>query len=187
MCLCFVVLDQREILVQTTDHKPQAMLNFDDSSTIMPRRPSTDDAEMDITPMIDITFLLLIFFLVASKMDAAADVELPAAKHGGAVPDQSTIVVTVSRGDGDEAYIYKGNGEAGEWLLTSTTPEDQQLEIAAYIQEQLDSDPLKENVMVKAERGIKTREAARVAQAVGSVEDVHDKGIQLHFAVLEVQ
>ena len=43
---------------------------------LMPER-NTEDAEMDITPMIEITFLLLIFFLVASKMDSPASGELP--------------------------------------------------------------------------------------------------------------
>ncbi|MCP3692284.1 MAG: biopolymer transporter ExbD, partial [Planctomycetaceae bacterium] len=33
-------------------------------------RRREEDVEMDITPMIDVTFLLLIFFLVASKMSA---------------------------------------------------------------------------------------------------------------------
>ena len=41
----------------------------------MPRKRRFDDAEMDITPMIDITFLLLIFFLVASKMDEGATLD----------------------------------------------------------------------------------------------------------------
>ena len=33
----------------------------------LPPRPPMDD-EMDITPMIDMTFLLLIFFILTSKM-----------------------------------------------------------------------------------------------------------------------
>ena len=160
---------------------------LEDSLTVLPRRRPADDGEMDITPMIDITFLLLIFFLVASKMDAAADVQLPPAHHGGAVPEQGAIVVTVAHSDGDAAFIYKGNGEASEWLLTSITPEDQEAEIAAYIQAQLDADSLKENIIIKAERGVKHREVARVATAVGSVEDVRAKGIKLNIAVLEVQ
>ncbi|MCP4817216.1 MAG: biopolymer transporter ExbD, partial [Planctomycetaceae bacterium] len=40
-------------------------------------RRREEDVEMDITPMIDVTFLLLIFFLVASKMSADQAVALP--------------------------------------------------------------------------------------------------------------
>ena len=42
------------------------------------RRRGGEDVEMDITPMIDVTFLLLIFFLVASKMSADQAVALGA-------------------------------------------------------------------------------------------------------------
>ena len=52
----------------STDHAIESMDDEEDDSFVMPRRKRDDD-EMDITPMIDITFLLLIFFVVASKMD----------------------------------------------------------------------------------------------------------------------
>ncbi len=33
------------------------------------KKKKAEEADLDITPMIDVTFLLLIFFMVASKMD----------------------------------------------------------------------------------------------------------------------
>ena len=39
------------------------------------------DGEMDITPMIDVTFLLLIFFMVASTMQGTPDIDVPPAVH----------------------------------------------------------------------------------------------------------
>jgi len=53
----------------------------DRPETLKPRR-QLEDTEMDITPMIDVTFLLLIFFIVASKMDESANVPLPPAAPG---------------------------------------------------------------------------------------------------------
>ena len=50
------------------------------------RKRNPDDGELDITPMIDITFLLLAFFVVASKMDPQAAIELPKASYGVSVP-----------------------------------------------------------------------------------------------------
>ena len=47
---------------------------------IAPRR--LEDTEMDITPMIDCTFLLLIFFLLTFKADEGATIPLPPAKYG---------------------------------------------------------------------------------------------------------
>mgnify|MGYP003325625382 CR=1 FL=1 len=42
----------------------------DDRSPLHLPRKKLEDAEMDITPMIDVTFLLLIFFMVTSTMQA---------------------------------------------------------------------------------------------------------------------
>ena len=183
---------------KTTDHRPQTKnmskeQTIDDQEdeqwfeAVMPRRRRRDEAEMDITPMIDITFLLLIFFLVASKMDAQADVRLPVAKYADAVSMQTAVVITVAAGTGDQSFIYKGNGTSDDTLLSSSSPADQEMELAAYVQQRLDSDSPPDSVVIKAAKGTKHREVARVAQAVGAVGDVHAKGIQLHVAVLEEQ
>ena len=57
---------------------------------------------MDITPMIDITFLLLIFFLVCSTMSQATSVKLPPARHGKGVDEKTAVIITID-GEGGEA------------------------------------------------------------------------------------
>ena len=49
------------------------------------RKRNPDDGEMDVTPMIDVTFLLLAFFVVVSKMDPQAAVDLPKASYGDSI------------------------------------------------------------------------------------------------------
>ena len=44
------------------NHTPEPVLRLG-------RRNRKDDVEMDITPMIDVTFLLLIFFIVSSQLN----------------------------------------------------------------------------------------------------------------------
>ena len=67
---------------------------------LMPER-KIEDPEMDITPMIDITFLLLIFFLVASKMDSPASGELPTAVANRPIMADKAIVLNIEKqGDG---------------------------------------------------------------------------------------
>jgi biopolymer transport protein ExbD len=141
-----------------------------------------DDSEMDITPMIDITFLLLIFFLVASKMDAAADVTLPPARHGLPVVEKSSIVITLEAGEEGAAIVYKGNGIVPDNKLDGSDIEAQESDIAAYVEEEM-ADGTKENVLIKAESGILRREVARIEKAATRPEGV----MQLYVAVLEVQ
>ena len=175
-------------MVDPNDMDTTAVEAEDDGRVLLPKRRIEGDAEMDITPMIDITFLLLIFFLVASKLEAEAMVELPSARHGTAVTTGNSVILTVARGGGSRsALIYKGNGKADQNLIRTADLGDQQQEIADYVQQGLNSVPPRENVLIKAERGVKHREVARVARAVGTVDDVHRNNVELHVAVLEVE
>jgi len=75
------------------------------------RKPLTDDdawglvsrgeseTDLDITPMIDVTFLLLIFFMVTSTMQAKRELDVPPAKHGVGVETNSATIIEVKRGE----------------------------------------------------------------------------------------
>ena len=63
-----------------------------------------DDLELDMSPMIDMVFLLLIFFIVASQViDEKPDVTVPSATHAK-VPEDTTgrLMITVTK---DENYF----------------------------------------------------------------------------------
>lgn len=128
-----------------------------------------EDPEMDITPMIDITFLLLIFFLVASRMTEEAYVELPTARHGTAVSSESSVIVTLAKGQSDEAVIYRGDGIQPDTKLVAASLSDQQTQLEEYIRQGLTVDS-KLQVLIKAEQGVRHRDVARVAQAAGGAE-----------------
>jgi biopolymer transport protein ExbD len=53
------------------------------------------EGELDITPMIDVTFLLLIFFMVSSTMQGKPDLDVPPAEHAVGVDALGAAVVTV--------------------------------------------------------------------------------------------
>ena len=134
---------------------------------------------MDITPMIDITFLLLIFFLVASKLDEKTPVELPPARHGTAVSVKSSVILTLEQGNEESANVYTGDGKAADRMLNASDLEAQAIAIIDYVEQELELG--KENVIIKAEKGVRHRDVARVSRAVGKA------GKDLYVAVLEVQ
>ena len=60
-------------------------------------KQNDDDLELDMSPMIDMVFLLLIFFIVASQIiDEKPEVEIPSAVYAK-VPDDTTgrVMITV--------------------------------------------------------------------------------------------
>ena len=155
---------------------------LNDSDDIFPPRKSKsyDDSEMDITPMIDITFLLLIFFLVASKMDSSADVSLPPAKYGVPVAQKTSVIVTLNADEEGEAIVYLGNGANDDTRVDSSDKEEQEAAVTAYIQDEMANGD-KTMVLLKAAKNLKQREVSRIQQAVGKAETTQ----QLFVAVLE--
>ena len=144
---------------------------------IRPRKTKTESADLDITPMIDITFLLLIFFLVASVQDPNSAVDLPMARHGIGVTEQSSVFLTVVDG---------GLGIAGVYLAENKVLSERCSDVADEQREQIRSAVAegyregRSNVLIKAESGVAHREVARVAAIASSVS-----GVKLHVAVLE--
>ena len=122
------------------------------------RRRNKDDGELDITPMIDVTFLLLAFFVVVSKMDPQAAVPLPVASYGVSIQDKSavTLIVVVDKDDSDKISIFKGTSMGQETKIPDGDPETQEELIAAYVEDELSTHPTKEAILVKAAGNVKT-------------------------------
>ena len=141
-----------------------------DSHSLVPRnKRKREEAEMDITPMIDVTFLLMIFFMVAAKIDPQAAVALPSAKHGDAIPEKNCVVIVIAEGPANTAQIYLGAGKDADTLLESSLSlEEQEKLIGEYIDKGLNDDE-KEAVLIKAESAVKARETNRVYKAVSAV------------------
>lgn len=139
-------------------------------------RSKLDDAEMDITPMIDITFLLLIFFLVCSTPDQDTAIEMAKARHGRGVGERNSVIITVSDEGVDSAPVYLANGMVGDPLPTD--PELQKQKIAEAVEKGRSEQ--KENVIIKADRNVAFREVSKVIKSVSQVE-----GAKIFLAVLE--
>jgi biopolymer transport protein ExbD len=121
------------------------------------KRNDTEEVEIDMSPMIDMVFLLLIFFIVASqiiKVDKVP-IDLPAAVYAK-VPEDETgrYVITVSK-DGD---VFVG-------------PESQQVtmsELEDKVAEQLEADE-KIRIVIRADDETKFEDNEKILTACGEV------------------
>lgn len=170
--------------MEGTELQSNETVDQTDDDIILRRRTLIDTSEMDITPMIDITFLLLIYFLVASHIDSDTAVRLPPANHGVAIAAKKAVILTVAQGKSEKPLIYKGDGKISENLIATSDLKEQEEQIIDYVEKGLSGEggEVKEFVLIKAERGVKHRVVSRVARAIGSIEEV-----QLFVAVLEEQ
>lgn len=142
----------------------------EDEGPVLARRPLSDSAEMDITPMIDIVFLLLIFFLVCSTMSQSTSVKLPAARHGRGVDEQTAVIITVDGEGKEEPRVYLGDGTSGEMLPSDH--ETQEKLIGAAVEAGLSQG--KTAVLVKAAKGVKAGDVERISKAAAATaEETH--------------
>ena len=158
------------------------VMDAPDEEPLKLNNKSREEPDLDITPMIDITFLLLIFFLVASKMDEEAAVNLPPAKTGVGVASKKSVVLIVRAAGGEKTTISAVDGT--EFPLT--TMEEQEENITKYVKDLMDpqKSDAKTEILIKGEADISHGEFARVAKAAGKAAP---EGTPLHVAVEEKQ
>jgi biopolymer transport protein ExbD len=140
--------------------------------SMAPRKPLSDDARFDITAMVDLVFMMNIYFLVAWIVAATAEVDLPAARHCIPADPDSAVVVTVKANSPPIVELDTATGRVQihpdevEWRLKQAA-EMGQKEGKTY-------------VLVKAEKLVRLRDLVRVSAAATSA-----KGMKLNLAVIE--
>ncbi len=77
-------------------------LEFDDDDE-PPKRKKRDDGELDMTPMVDVTFLLLIFFMVTASFSLQKSIQMP--RQQSDAPSSSPIEEETEELDSVEVQI----------------------------------------------------------------------------------
>jgi len=134
-----------------------------DDDLSLPRRKRVEE-EMDITPMIDITFLLLIFFVVASKMDPTQIGTIPEATNGLAISAKDSAVIFIEATGKDETRLTRRDGSE-----FSSDEETQTAEIVEYVTDELEKsiNKNKNQVMLLGDANLKVSEVNRVRRIIG--------------------
>jgi biopolymer transport protein ExbD len=134
-----------------------------------PRRRADVDSNIDMTSMIDVTFLLLIFFMVASQLQPTDEVEVPQAVAGVGVDGGMATVITVFEPSTRDSFA--------RIQLADGTEADDLEDVTESVRAGLAAGRLQ--VIVKAERRVPHREVQRVFQAAALVEGVTPRiGVQ---------
>ena len=150
-------------------------LDPDDSDGLIARPSEYVTPEFDITAMVDLVFMMNIYFLVTFVTVALGEMNLPSADHVSPLDAESAVVFTIVRSlDGESVNVYLGSGDKGE-------PLGEAAELADRIQAAIEEGTAagKDAVLLKAEKNVRLADLFRVATAA-SIE-----GVKLHMAVLE--
>ncbi|QDT43184.1 Biopolymer transport protein ExbD/TolR [Gimesia alba] len=143
----------------------KSLFNTDDDGWKKKSTTGGGGDDLDITPMIDVTFLLLIFFMVTSTMQATQDSDVPVARHGVGVDTRGSSIVLVHNDgnglNGTSVVEFKEAGNAVEVTLE---------ELTARIRERVQGGVM--DVIIKADRGVPHGFVQEVTRAVTEVDGV---------------
>lgn len=157
----------------------EATVSGDDSGPVLKPRWRPADDELDFTPMIDMTFLLMVFFLLTYIPSPQRAVDLPQAAFGTTVDPQTSVVITIAQSEDQEVpQVYLADGKFGEPLQED--PKTQEETIRQAIEAGYAEG--KSTVILKAEGFVKSKHINRIARVVATVD-----GVQLHLAVSDLR
>ena len=140
----------------------------EEEGPLLARTPLSDDSAFDITAMIDLVFMMNIYFMVTSMASMMAEIDLAPAQHAVAADPESCVIVTLmAPAAKGPAQVFIGEGTAGEALVDI---EDQQQQVKAAVEAGMAEG--KTGVMIKAEKGVLYRDVSRIAAAASSFENV---------------
>jgi biopolymer transport protein TolR len=150
---------------------PQSPLFAGGGDGLLPRRSKPPEADIDITPMIDCVFLLLIFFMVSSTMRGTPDLDVPVANHSTGVDSRGAVIVTIRNPlAGDPApRLLLGDGGG---------PEATPAELKQYVEDAVRSG--RTNLVLKAEGDVPHGVVDEVGQLIRGVT-----GVKLFLGVRE--
>ncbi|MHC2066685.1 ExbD/TolR family protein [Bremerella sp. T1] len=162
-----------------------------DEGEIMPARKRPEEGDLDITPMIDITFLLLIFFIVTSNLQQQTAAQMPEAKHGTTVSSLDSAVITLTaEGTEGRATVYLGDGISAESRAEDNDLNQQEDEITDFVERsfagRIESGVPKRHLLIKADGKVPYGEVERVALAA-TRSGVVDTVERLYLGVQEKQ
>lgn len=122
------------------------------------------DEELDLTPLIDVAFLLQIFFMVTSTIAMSASIIMPEAKNGIAPDLTKGINITIFQTDaGPELYLADGKGKNGVAQLT---------DVPAYIQEEMAKPGGRNIILIKADKMVASGFVEEVARSASQIEGI---------------
>lgn len=146
-----------------------------ESDSLLGRKPHEEPPEFDITAMVDLVFMMNIYFMVSFITLALAEINLPQAGHVQPLDAEEAVVFTVlGTLDGKGVTVSTG---AGDEMKALDAGDGQEEQISAAVEQGAANG--KKSVLIKAEKKVRLGELFRVATAASA------EGMKLHVAVTE--
>jgi len=126
------------------------------------RRTRYEDAAMEMAPMIDVTFLLLIFFMLTNSLANPAAMDVPEAVHGRGVTLEGQQLILIDQNGG----YYLGDTPNHQSAADSLDA------LVAEVHKNARASKLDLDVIVSAHRDVKHRHVRELLEGLATVEEL---------------
>jgi biopolymer transport protein ExbD len=158
-----------------SEHSPMLMFGETGSESLISRRPDSEMPEFDITAMVDLVFMMNIYFLVTFVAVSMGQLNLPSATHVTPLDADTAVIFTLARSpDGKSINLYVGDGIKSEAI---TDPTQQEERVQNAVAKGVAAG--KKNVLLKAEKKVRLADMFRIATAAQA------ENVKLNIGVLE--
>jgi biopolymer transport protein ExbD len=118
--------------------------------------------QVDMTPMVDVVFQLLTFFLLAVKRDTAEPLDVPVTDRSDVVPAAASLFITMKpnpKGSGEAIIIIGDKKGDGETVKIE--------KIKEAIENAINED--RTNIIIKAEKTVRHGDFIKVSKLVSNI------------------
>ena len=129
-------------------------------------------AHIDMTPMVDVVFQLLTFFLLAVKRDSSERVDVPFTTNSTAVLESESTYITIKKEPGKaDAIVVLGDrkGKGTEYPMTKAKNPEWEKRVLEAVQNGIKEG--KPKIVVKAERLVKWGDVQAVTRIIAQAKD----------------
>ncbi|MEZ6044769.1 MAG: biopolymer transporter ExbD [Planctomycetaceae bacterium] len=136
-------------------------------AAFLTKKKKKEEADLDITPMIDVTFLLLIFFMVTSTMQESSNIHPPGARHGEGTNKEDSVIISIAAPSTptEDPEIKLGDKPNSPIIALGQVEAEVRAGVAALgLQEP--------NVIVKADRDVPHGFVQQVLREINRLENV---------------
>lgn len=123
------------------------------------KKKVSHEEEIDVAPLIDCTFILLMYFIVLQALSPRMDANVPAAEHGAAMKTDGASIITI-----------KINKETQQPSINYNDKEGTLQGVTTFVAEGLRQQRV--NVVIMADREVPHGLVQKVLKAVGKVDGV---------------
>lgn len=139
------------------------------------RRPPPEDPAFDVTAMIDLVFMMNIYFLFTFIGARASEIDLPTANYAAPLDVEEATTVTILNGTRWETVdLFLGDGKVGAPI---TSPDEQAAQVRKLVRQGLSEG--KSAVLIKAEANVRLRHLRQLGASLA------EEPVQLYLGVIE--